>query len=524
MRAYGDRDLFKRYKSRFIVAPILLLAICIPAMMANLQAVVLVAAVWGIWHALMQTYGFLRIYDAKVASFANATRRLDLAMCLSWFAAAVLFSDNRMAMLLDFYYQSGGMLLPSATVYSARILCGLTAATVTTLFAVNLVRAWRIGSPPNPVKLILMLTSFSFYWYTNVAVVNILVGLAMFEIFHDVQYLAIVWLFNRNKVEKDKTVVGFTRFIFRRSGALLGVYLGLIFAYGGLRYVEHGLTSGAFRSLMTGLLATSGLMHFYFDGFIWKVRESSTAKSLGIKCGQKKKIQVPGLVHSLKWGLFILPVGLLTLAQQKTAPSELERLECLAASLPSHCETHHSLGFTLHENGMIDQAIHHYRIALQQRPEFVDAHVNLATALRDTRQNEEALEHFNEAIRLDPVCVTAHNNMGNLLAEDGLYSDAEHPLRLAIKYAPQSLESHNNLGRVLARQGRLMSAESQFRKSLDIDPNHVIANYNLGNVLVEQGNLAEASLYFRRALAINPAFTDARRKLQQVHHVQRNRG
>ena len=103
MRAYGDRDLFNRYKSRFIVAPILLLAICIPAMMANMQAVVLVAAVWGIWHASMQTYGFLRIYDAKVASFAAATRRLDLPMCLSWFATAVLFSDNRMAMLLDFF-------------------------------------------------------------------------------------------------------------------------------------------------------------------------------------------------------------------------------------------------------------------------------------------------------------------------------------------------------------------------------------------------------------------------------------
>ena len=37
----------------------------------------------------------------------------------------------------------------------------------------------------------------------------------LFEIFHDVQYLAIVWLFNRKRVDTDPQVGGFTRFVFR---------------------------------------------------------------------------------------------------------------------------------------------------------------------------------------------------------------------------------------------------------------------------------------------------------------------
>ena len=50
--------------------------------MRELTAMVLVAYVWGVWHGLMQTYGFLRIYDAKVGSVARTTARLDMAMCV----------------------------------------------------------------------------------------------------------------------------------------------------------------------------------------------------------------------------------------------------------------------------------------------------------------------------------------------------------------------------------------------------------------------------------------------------------
>ena len=46
---------------------------------------VLVASFWGIWHGMAQTYGFMRIYDAKVGSSSNLTARLDLMMVALWF-------------------------------------------------------------------------------------------------------------------------------------------------------------------------------------------------------------------------------------------------------------------------------------------------------------------------------------------------------------------------------------------------------------------------------------------------------
>src|SRR2546421_11974241 len=89
IRAYGDRSLFERFKWRFILAPIFLLLVCVGFYFWDIKTnpVVMIVFLWGVWHGMMQTYGFGRIYDAKTGSFAAVTRRLDFAMCGIWFAA-----------------------------------------------------------------------------------------------------------------------------------------------------------------------------------------------------------------------------------------------------------------------------------------------------------------------------------------------------------------------------------------------------------------------------------------------------
>src|SRR5207245_141213 len=108
IRAYGDRALFDRFRWRFILAPVFLIATCVSFYWWDLKGIILVVFFWGIWHGMMQTYGFCRIYDAKMGSFASLTRRLDFATCGIWFAAAVLLSVPRMTDTLEVYYESGG--------------------------------------------------------------------------------------------------------------------------------------------------------------------------------------------------------------------------------------------------------------------------------------------------------------------------------------------------------------------------------------------------------------------------------
>src|SRR5207244_11041542 len=79
--------------------------------------------------------------------------------------------------------------------------------------------------------------------------------------------------------------VRFMRFVVRRSSALVGLYIGLSYAYGALGYFKSNIGIDTVKRVLTGVVTASVLLHFYYDGFIWKVREKSTRQSLGIGGG-----------------------------------------------------------------------------------------------------------------------------------------------------------------------------------------------------------------------------------------------
>ncbi len=237
IRAYGDRALFERFRWRFIFAPIFLVAVCASFYVWDLKAIILVLFFWGVWHGMMQTYGFCRIYDAKTGTFAKLNRHLDFAVCALWFATGVFLSSDRMGETLGVFYASGGPFIQPWLLHAAQQVLLALAVIGTILFLVNFVRMWSSNARPNPVKLALLATSIAFWWYCNNWVANILAGIALFEVFHDVQYLSLVWVYNRNRVEKDRSIGGFMRFVFRRSGSLIGLYIGLSLP------TAHSLTS-----------------------------------------------------------------------------------------------------------------------------------------------------------------------------------------------------------------------------------------------------------------------------------------
>src|SRR6187399_430598 len=340
IRAYGDRALFERFRWRFICAPIFLVVVCAAFSVWNLKGIVLVAFIWGVWHGMMQTYGFCRIYDAKVGSFAQVTRRLDFALCGIWFATAVLLSPQRMTDTLETYYSAGAPFIPPAVLRAGQLGLLALALLISALFLANFVWMWSSGKRPSPVKLVLLITSISFWWYCNNIVASVLVGIALFEVFHDVQYLSLVWIYNRKRVETDSSISGFMRFVFRRSGSLIGLYVGLIFAYGALGYFKSSVGVESVKNILAGVVTASALLHFYYDGFIWKVREKSTRQSLGISGGTANVSTtgfLPGwALHGAKWvGVFVIPLGALWLGQTHTARSELDRVAMIAADLPN---------------------------------------------------------------------------------------------------------------------------------------------------------------------------------------------
>ena len=393
MRAYGDPSLFRRFWVRFTVAPLFLLAICGFTFWTTVNSgVIAIAAVWGWWHYMMQAYGFVRIYDSKVGSFAATTRWLDHGMCLTWFLAAVVLNDNALYEFIENFYSSG-FPVPSPTVVSAlkSIVSGATAA-VTTLFVVNMVVRYRRGERPNPIKPLLMLATFGAFWYSAATVTNIIVAYAFFELFHDVQYLTIVWAFNRSRVAKDRTLTGFTKFLFQPRFWFVILYVFLVFAYGSLKWRSQYVNRVELEKILAAVFLASTLLHYYFDGFIWKLRESSNQSSLNLTTQQrgKRPFAVPiWLRHSVLWMLFVLPLGYLTVSQVQDAivrsklpvgtqrQQILEESRKLAECAPHSINANFTLGLAYEANELFDEAASAYQTALKIFPDHIASKTRL---------------------------------------------------------------------------------------------------------------------------------------------------
>jgi len=509
IRAYGDRALFERFRWRFIFAPIFLLTVCLAFYWWDLKGIILVVFFWGVWHGMMQTYGFCRIYDAKTGSFAALTRRLDFAICATWFATAVLLSPQRMTDTLETYYASGGPFIPVWLLQNAQKILLAGALGVSILFLFNFCRMWAVGKRPNPVKLALLVTSIVFWWYCNNGVTNILAGIALFEVFHDVQYLSLVWIYNRNRVEKDNSIGGFMRFVFRRSGSLVGLYIGLVFAYGSLAYFNTRLEIETLKRVLTGVVAASGLLHFYYDGFIWKVRERTTREHLGLAGGAdapaRNEFLPSWTLHGLKWaGVFVIPLAALWVGQTRSKLPEVERVGLIAADLPQSARAHWKYGFALHKADRLDQAAEECRIALRLDPNIKDIHYSLGQILAAQSRLDEARSELEEALRGEPRDGEIHCEYARVLSFLGRKDEAAAQFESATRLSPRSGKVHYEYAMFLADEGKTDSAISEFEIALSHSPKHPEAHYHLGHVLYVRGDFEGAKRHYEQAARLDP--------------------
>jgi tetratricopeptide (TPR) repeat protein len=525
IRAYGDRALFQRFKWRFILAPLFLLAVCTAFFWWDLKGILLVVFFWGVWHGLMQTYGFCRIYDAKAGAFDALTRRLDFAMCVIWFATAVALSPYRLSDTLDTYYMCGGPFIPPSVVQHGQQLILFAAIAVSVLFLLHFGRLWIIGKRPNPVKVALLVTSIAFWWYCNNLVANILVGIALFEVFHDVQYLSLVWIYNRNRVEKDSNIGGFMRFVFRRSGSLIGLYVGLVFAYGSLSYFNAHLGMETVKRILTGVVTASTLLHFYYDGFIWKVRERSTRQSLGL-AGGTADVSLGGILpswawHGLKWvAVFVVPLSALWFWQTHLTVPELQRRAWLVADVPMGAKQHFDYGVALQKENRLEEAEEQYKIALRFNPADAKSRMNLAIALMAQAKFDEATPHMKEALRLQPTDGEFHSSFAKLLQRLGRADEARPHYEAAARFLPNSPEAHYNYALFLASIGKGDDSVSELRRAVQLKPGYVDAQLQLADALFAKGNLEEAKMHYMAALGADPKLAVARNSLGRLYLAQ----
>ncbi len=165
---------------------------------------------------------------------------------------------------------------------------------------------------------------------------------------------------------------------------------------------------------------------------------------------------------------------------------------------------HNNLGVELQRQQKLDDAVGHFKEALQLKPDFAEAYCNLGLALTGQGRLDEASAACNTALRLNPQLADAHNNLGNALRELGKLNDAAASYHEALRINPRFAEAHGNLGIVLMEQNRLVEAAACYRQALAINPDYALALTHLGHVLRDQDQTDEAVACYRRALDLQP--------------------
>jgi len=175
---------------------------------------------------------------------------------------------------------------------------------------------------------------------------------------------------------------------------------------------------------------------------------------------------------------------------------------------------HNSLGVALDAQGKTEDAIYHYKKALEIKPSYSKAYYNLGNALSEQGRISDAIVSYTKALEIKPDYERAHCNLGAALVEQGRIEEAIIHYTKALAINPIYFKAHYNLGNALAKQGKFVKALSHYTEALKINPDHADTHFNLGNVLIRQGKLYDAIDHYSEALRINPDDAEARDKLK----------
>jgi protein O-mannosyl-transferase len=154
-----------------------------------------------------------------------------------------------------------------------------------------------------------------------------------------------------------------------------------------------------------------------------------------------------------------------------------------------------------------------WRTTIERNPEAWMAHDNLGALLFREGQVNEAIVHFRKAVEIDANQAEPQANLGNALLQKGELDEAITQYYKALAIKPHSAEVHYNLGNALLRKGQADEAIAEYERALVILPDYADVHNNLGIVLFQKGDVDQAVSHYQRALEINPQDVQARANL-----------
>ena len=218
-------------------------------------------------------------------------------------------------------------------------------------------------------------------------------------------------------------------------------------------------------------------------------------------------------------GICVLAVALLGLASSAQSRTYRDSETCWRAVLvknPDSATAHNNLALTLRRKGALEEAILHYRRALELEANHPYANYNLAAALVEHGDLDEAALRLRTILREDPNDSRTYYTLANALSKQGDRSEAIAYYGRALKLTPDFPDAHTNLANVMLETGNTAGALEHYREALRLQPNNPQAHYNLAVGLVRNGEADAAIPELQITLQLDSKYPDAEPLLRDL--------
>lgn len=281
LRVYASPNEFQSRRFTFVAGPLLFIpAVFFAAKFAPFSLMMLIMF-WDHQHSIMQQYGFTRIYDFKAGTGSPRTAKLDFYLNWVLFVNMLLVSKAFAAFWIRLFLGTPYPLDYTMFGYVYQVSWIVTAAYVA-FYAGDVISRVRDGHPVNVSKYLFLFSSYFLWYFLSFSTTSLIVWGIGHRIMHGVQYIVMVYYYNRNNVARTGGDSSLLAYLGKPGATHIMAFLIFILAYG---VVFWQLTlerqfSPDYDIFAASLISSFSLLHYYYDAFIWKIRRAAVQENL----------------------------------------------------------------------------------------------------------------------------------------------------------------------------------------------------------------------------------------------------
>ena len=177
-------------------------------------------------------------------------------------------------------------------------------------------------------------------------------------------------------------------------------------------------------------------------------------------------------------------------------------------------------------------AFESYRIVLEKFPTFAEAAYSMGLVKYREKSLDEAVQHFKKALEINPYHEKARTaldnvakksfNDGNRAYKRGDLDGALEGYNKVLEFDEKFYQAHYQIGVIEAKMGNRDGAIDHYQQALDINPNFYKGWYAMGLSKKSNSDNEGALVAFRAAVDVHPAYDKAFGAMGEIYISEKN--